>query len=207
MKTIFLRTTILPFFIIFLILTAPYINAQGLSTIQLTNFKAESRNGNVGLSWKTQSEKDIMQFEIEYSQDGKYYRNMGFIPARNNINGDLYEFEYSVSGSDSAFYRLKVVDKNGKWLYTDPVLFKINNISPFFINPSVINTDVMNIFLQDPFYSLEVVSLDGIVLLKQNLSGKTGRIDIPISPTLGRGAYIVRLSNYEKIITQKIIIQ
>jgi len=89
MKTIFLRTTILSFFIIFLILTAPYINAQGLSTIQLTNFKAESRNGDVGLSWKTQSEKEIMQFEIEYSQDGKYYRNMGFIPAKNNINGDF----------------------------------------------------------------------------------------------------------------------
>src|ERR1700680_3459542 len=135
MKTILIRTTILPFFIIFLILAAPYINAQGLSTIQLTNLKAESRNGDVGLSWKTLSEKDIMQFEIEYSQDGKYYRNMGFIPAKNNINGDLYEFEHPVFGSDSAFYRLKVVDKNGKWLYTDPVLFKVNNISPFFINP------------------------------------------------------------------------
>jgi len=65
----------------------------------------------------------------------------------------------------------------------------------------------MNIFLQDPFNSLEVVSLDGTVLLKQNLSGKTGRIDIPISPNLARGAYIVSLSNHEKIITQKVIIQ
>src|SRR5881398_473983 len=118
MKTI-CRTIIFSFFCSVFILSAA---AQGLLTIQLTSFKAESRNGNVGLTWKTASEENLRQFEVEYSADGKYYRNLGFIPARNSVNGDFYEFEHPVSYTDSAFYRLKVVDDHGRWLYTDPVL-------------------------------------------------------------------------------------
>ncbi len=210
MKTIYVRTTFLSIIIsCFLLNISSFtsLNAQGLWAVQLTNFKAESKNGNVGLSWKTASEENLMQFEIEYSDDGKYYRNLGFIPARNSINGDFYEFEHPVSYSDSAFYRLKVIDKNRKWFYTDPVLYHVNKIASFFVYPSVITTHIMNIFLNDPFYSLVVISMNGTVMLKENLSGKTSRVNIPLSPDLGAGMYIVQLKNYEKTITQKIIIR
>jgi len=205
MKTIFIRTAFL--FLLVCCCVSASTHAQGLYTVQIANFKAESRNGNVGLTWKTESEQNLRQYEIEYSLDGRYYKNLGFIPARNNINGDFYEFENPVSYSDSAFYRLKIVDNIGRWLYIEPVLFQVNKITTFFVYPSVITSHVMNIFLNDPFYSLEVVSMNGEVMLKQNLSGKTGRFNIPISPNLSAGMYIVQLSNYDKKITQKVIIQ
>jgi len=204
MKTI-CRTIIFSFICSVFILSAA---AQGLFTIQLTSFKAESRNGNVGLTWKTASEQNLRQYEIEYSSDGKYYKNLGFIPARNNINGDFYEFEDPLSYSDSAFYRLKIVDNNGRWLYTQSVLFQVNKITAFFVYPSVINTRVLNIFINDPFKWLEVVSLNGTVMLKENLSGKMGRINIPLSGDLAAGMYIVQLSDYHnRSITQKVIVQ
>ena len=206
MKTILVRTTILPLFTCLLLFSID-VGAQGLITTQLSNLKAESRNGNVGLTWNTVSEQDLREFEIEYSRDGRYYQNLGFIPARNHPNGDLYEFEHTVSYSDSAFYRLKLVDQNGRWLYTDPILYYVNKISAFFVYPSVITTSVMNIFIQEPFYSLEVVNMNGAVMLKQNLSGKTGRISVPFSPLLSAGVYIVQLRNYEKTITEKVVIQ
>ena len=205
MKTIFIRAAIL--FLLACCFAATFTYAQGLNTIRVTNLKADSRNGNVGLTWKTGSEQNLRQYEIEYSLDGRYYKNLGFIPARNNINGDFYEFEDPVSYSDSAFYRLKIVDNNGRWLYTQPVLFQVNKTTTFFVYPSVITSHVINIFLNDPFYSLEVVNMNGEVMLKQNLSGKTGRFNIPISPNLSAGMYIVQLSNYDKKITQKVIIQ
>jgi len=203
MKTI-CSTIILSIFSCFLILTTA---AQGLQNIQVTSFKAESRNGDVGLTWKTATEENLRQFEIEYSSDGRYYRNLGFIPARNTINGDFYEFENPVTYTDSAYYRLKIVDAQGRWLYTKPVIYYVNKITAFFVYPSVINTRVMNIFLNDPFQWLEVVSLNGAVMLKENLSGKMGRINIPISPTLAAGMYIVQLRNDSRTITQKVIVQ
>jgi len=199
------RTIIFFFFFSIFILS---VEVQGLFTIQLTSFKVDSRNGNVGLTWKTASEEHLRQFEVEYSGDGKYYRNLGFIPARNSINGDFYEFEHPVSYTDSAFYRLKVVDDQGRWLYSNPVLYYVNKITAFFVYPSVISTRVMNIFINDPFKSLEVVSLNGTVMLKENLSGKMGRINIPLSSDLASGIYIVQLSDYHnRAITQKVVVQ
>ncbi|HEY1872467.1 MAG TPA: T9SS type A sorting domain-containing protein [Chitinophagaceae bacterium] len=207
MKTIFIRTAILPFLILCLSTLAFAVHAQELSSFRITNFKIEEKNGDVGLSWKTESEKDLRQFEIESSTDGNYYQNLGFIPATNNINGNFYEFENAVAYDDSVFYRLKVVDRAGQWIYTQPLLYYTHKLVSQFVYPSVITTHMMNIFVNDPFYSLEVVSMSGTVMLKQNLSGQTGRINVPLSPELSAGTYIVQLKNYDKTITQKVIVQ
>jgi hypothetical protein len=207
MKTIFIRTTILPFFICCFCVIASAIHAQGLASLQITNFKVQERNGNIGLSWKTASEEALRQFEIEYSEDGNYYQNLGFIPATNSVNGNIYEFEHDVAYYDSVFYRLKIVDKTGQWVYTEPLLYYRNKLLSGFVYPSVITTHVLNIFVSDPFNSLEVVSMNGDVMLKQNLNGQTGRINVPLSPTLSGGTYIVQLKNDDKTITQKVIIQ
>lgn len=204
MKTIYICAVILVSFVGAFALPAA---AQGLWTIQLTSFKAESKNGNVGLSWKTTSEQNLREFEIETSSDGKYYRNLGFIPALNSINGGFYEFEHPVSYTDSAFYRLKIVDDGGRWLYTKPQLYRVNKITAFFIYPSVITTGVMNIFLNDPFNWLQVVSMNGTVILKENLDGRMGRINIPLSKSFNAGTYVVQVGNYNKTITQQVIIQ
>jgi hypothetical protein len=203
MKAIYVRTII--FFSFLCVAFASH--GQGLWTVQLTDFKAESRNGNVGLTWKTMSEENLMQYEIEYSRDGRFYRNLGFIPATNRINGDYYQFEHPVTYSDSAFYRLKIVDSRRRWMYTAPVLYRVNKVTAWFVNPSVISTGVMNIFLNDPFDWLEVVSINGTVMLKQNLNGKMGRINVPISSDLARGIYIVQLGDHYRTITQKVVIQ
>ncbi len=208
MKIIRLHTTFNKFlFSFFSILISLTINGQGLQTVQLSGFKADSRNGNVTISWKTSSEENLRQFEIGFSTDGRYYHNLGFIPATNSLNGNSYEFEYPVSYNDSAFFRLKIEDENGRWLYTEPVIYYVNNLTPFFVNPSVVNTGIINVYLNNPFSSLKVVSMNGTVMLKQNLSGKTGRVSIPISPTISSGIYVVQLKNQDRTITQKIVIQ
>jgi len=153
------------------------------------------------------SEENLLQFEIEYSEDGRYYHNLGFIPAGNNITGDFYEFEHAVTYSDSAFYRLKIVDNNRRWMYTNPVLYHVNNTTAFMIYPSVVTSHVLNVFLKDPFKFLEVVTTSGEIILKQNLSGKTGRINVPLSSNLSPGTYVVKLTGYNRTFIQKIIIQ
>jgi Secretion system C-terminal sorting domain len=203
MKVICTRATILSIFTFFVL----GLQAQGLWSAHLTEFKADSRNGNVNLSWKTESEENLRQFEVEYSPDGNYYQNLGFIPARNKLNGSWYEFEHAISYTDSGYYRLKMVDATGKWVYSEAVLYHANKISAFAIYPNVITTGVMNIFIKDPFDWLQVVSMNGAVMLKQNLGGKTGRLNIPLSSSLSSGTYVVQLGNHEQTITQKVIIQ
>jgi hypothetical protein len=205
MKRIYKCTT--AFFMLTFFFMTPGLRAQGLTILRITDFKAESRNGNVGLTWKTDKEENLRQYEIESSLDGRYYRNLGFIPARNNINGDLYQFENTVDYTDSVFYRLKIVDATGKWLYTNPVLYKVNKTTAFLVYPSVITSHMINVFLDDNFDFMEVINMNGAVLLKQNLSGKTGKLSIPISPDISSGAYVVQLKNNYRTVTQKIVVQ
>jgi hypothetical protein len=73
----------------------------------------------------------------------------------------FYEFEHAVTYSDSAFYRLKIVDNNRRWMYTNPVLYHVNNTTAFMIYPSVVTSHVLNVFLKDPFKFLEVVTTSG----------------------------------------------
>ena len=194
------------FFVLTFFFVTP-ARTQGLASLHITNFKAQSRNGNVGLTWKTEEEENMRQYEIESSLDGRYYKNLGFIPARNNINGNFYEFENTLDYGDSVFYRLKMVDANGKWLYTEPVLYTVNKTTAFAIYPSVISSHMINVFLDDNFDFIEVINMNGEVLLKQNLSGKSGKISIPISPDISSGAYVVQLKNHYQTVTQKIVIQ
>ena len=204
MKPINKCTTV---FLIFTFLITFRVNGQGLGTLRITYLKAQSKNGNVGITWKTDKEENMRQYEIESSSDGRYYKNLGFIPAVNNINGDVYQFENTVDYTDSAFYRLKIVDANGKWLYTEPILYKISKTTAFLIYPSVINSHTINVFLNDGFDFIEVINMNGEVLLKQNLSGKTGKVSIPVSPDLSAGIYVVQLRNESRTITQKIVVQ
>ena len=204
MKPINKCTTV---FLIFTFLITFRVNGQGLGTLRITYLKAQSRNGNVGITWKTDKEENLRQYEIESSSDGRYYKNLGLIPAVNNINGNVYQFENTVDYTDSAFYRLKIVDANGKWLYTEPILYKINKTTAFLIYPSVINSHTINVFLNDGFDFIEVINMNGEVLLKQNLSGKTGKVSIPVSPDMSAGIYVVQLRNESRTITQKIVIQ
>jgi len=204
MKTVLFRAAALVILAFFL---SSISIGQGIAQLQISKFKVDSRHGNLGLSWKTSSEEGLAQFEIEFSLDGKSYQNIGFVPARNHRDGDIYEFEAPVSYADSAFFRLKVVDQSGRWLYTEPSVYNVNKTTAFFVYPNVINTSVMNIYLKDPFSWLEVVNLNGVVLLKQNLDGKTGRITVPLSPLLSEGIYIVQLRSYDKTISQKVVVQ
>ena len=205
MKAILKCTT--TFFMLAFFFFIPRTYAQGQATLHITNFEAQSRNGNVGLTWKTENEENLRQYEIESSPDGRYYKNLGFIPARNSINGDFYQFENTIDYGDSVFYRLKIVDVNGKWSYTEPLLYKVNKTTAFLIYPSVVTSHMINVFLEDSFDFIEVINMNGAVLLKQNLSGKTGKISIPISPDISSGEYVVQLKSDYKTITQKIMIQ
>jgi hypothetical protein len=211
MTTLYFRTArfriTIFIFLVIIVTSFSKLHSQGSFPFQLTEFKAQAKNGNVGLTWKTKSQEDLLQFEVEYSPDGKYYKRIDVVPASGSPNGDVYESEHSVSYSDSGFYRLKMVDNNRKWQYSDPIIVRTNKITSFFVYPSVITTHVMNIFITDPFNSLEVVSMNGTMMLKENLSGKTGRINIPLSTNLGAGMYIVQLRNQDQAITQKVIIQ
>lgn len=168
-----------------------------------------ANDGNV-IRWRTTWEPDNLKlYEIEYSTDKIHFQRAGVLPAGNYLNGRIYEFRhYTVNVRDRMWYRIRVTDANGRFDYTELLSQVANGSTQNYVYPTVVNTGMVSLYLNDSFKTLQVVSMDGKILQTQMLNGNTGRIDIPLNAS-AQGICFVRVlgQNRQRDIVQKIFIQ
>jgi hypothetical protein len=79
----------------------------------------KTTNGQVKMTWITNHETNSQQFDIEKSSDGKNWNTIGSVQAVGGTSIDNYY--YFVDNSNvvaNTFYRLKQVDRDGKYTYS-----------------------------------------------------------------------------------------
>lgn len=120
--------------------------------VELTSFTGEILNEEVTLSWKTETEINNYGFEVERMYQEKRIKNqetseksqesiseyqdwdkLGFVEGHGNSNSPkYYSFsDKSISEAGKYFYRLKQVDIDGKYEYSDVVEVVLNVSSEF----------------------------------------------------------------------------
>ena len=175
---------------------------------QLLSFTAILTDPVVEISWQTASEQDLQQFGVEYGTDGTNFQNIGNVTAANFPTGASYHFEHTISFTSRIYYRLKMVSIDGHFEYSNIIFLDPNSNTPngIFIYPSLVTDGIMVLHLNEPFNLLELISTNGSIVLKQDISGQTGRIDIPV-PALATGLYIARFKNNHATHSQKVVIK
>src|SRR5262245_9874716 len=118
-----------------------YSNRTFVQT-RLIEFKATSKTGMVGLTWKTEYEQNLARFDVEFSCHRINYQNVGYVVATNSPTGNIYSFEHKVSYNSDIYYRLRIVDINNHWQYSSPLEVTLEKIPKQFIYPNVISTGV-----------------------------------------------------------------
>ena len=107
-----------------------YIQATYGSTLPLTliSFSArKTEKDKVVLNWSTANEVNTQEFLIERSPNGSVFERTGTVPAVGR-NGNNYGYtDLIVSNGSAYFYRLKMLDKDGKFRYSNIV--RINSKS------------------------------------------------------------------------------
>jgi hypothetical protein len=99
--------------------------AQGTLPIDLLSFTGKLQNENVKLTWSTSSEQNSKGFEIEKSFDGINFRKIGFVAGAGNSNSTrTYSFTDPQRAVEFNYYRLKLVDIDNTFEYSDVVLVK-----------------------------------------------------------------------------------
>ncbi|WP_370086680.1 T9SS type A sorting domain-containing protein [Ekhidna sp.] len=89
--------------------------------VELISFKVTLKNGNnAELAWITAQEINNDHFEIEYSTDGLEFENIGEVTGNGTTN-EVSEYSFTHSGLKSGFnyYRLKQVDFDGQYEYSE----------------------------------------------------------------------------------------
>jgi len=100
--------------------------------VRLFDITANRIKNNVVVNWSTASEINSSMFEVERSFDGNQFINAGKVKASGNSNAFVsYSFNdrnaVSLTSGNVIYYRLKMVDLDGKFEYSKTVTVRLNN--------------------------------------------------------------------------------
>jgi hypothetical protein len=118
--------------------------------VTVSSFDAQAVNNEyIKLSWTTLTEINDAGFNIERRADEKSWTELGFVPGHDNTTTEMnysYNDQNIVPGT-RYYYRLKQVDNNGNYKYTDAVTAMITpgnsfEIREFAPNPASANTQI-----------------------------------------------------------------
>ena len=82
---------------------------------------AAGNNCTASLQWKTSNEQNSKQYELEYSTDGINYITAGTVASNNSSSESLYQYSYPLTASAEHYFRLKMVDKDGGFIYSQVI--------------------------------------------------------------------------------------
>jgi hypothetical protein len=98
----------------------------GLLPLNLINFegKLSANKQQTLLHWQTVNEINSSHFDVEYSVDGITFSSVGEVAALNGSSINNYTFTHNIAAQNSIiYYRLKIVDKDGKFTFSNTFRF------------------------------------------------------------------------------------
>lgn len=115
--------------------TCVYVSGVLVLPIELISFNASAENEKVLLEWQTASESNTDYFEVERS--GSPFETIGKIKAAGNSSvTKKYTFADEKPKEGIAYYRLKEINLNGKFIYSNVIAVEYKSTTPqLFIYP------------------------------------------------------------------------
>lgn len=177
---------------------------------ELLSFKSKCINNKSSLEWITVSEINSDYFLLEKSTNGIEFQQIYKTKAANNSSHEIkYAFNDNDYSNGTVYYRLKMVDLDGKIKVSD-ILSAIcsdeNNSFSFFPNPTSDNISLNWKLGEDDSAEIIIANINGEILY-QNVyytSIINEKIDLKHLP---KGIYHVKLSNQNLIFYEKLVIE
>ncbi len=167
--------------------------------VELLSFEVRKTNDKVNLYWSTATEVNNEGFEIQRSLDGTVFEKIGWVEGNGNTDGiKEYQFiDHNINHAGNFYYRLKQMDYNGSFDYSDIVSVRIDvaNISlhdfSLFPNP---NKGVFNLTgnTNDEHVKFDVLDKSGRLVYTLNGSLDNGQKQLDLS-FLENGVYTLRI--------------
>ena len=180
----------------------PYLVVQYsyVTPVELTSFAATTDNRNVTLNWSTATELNNSGFQVERS-NGSAYEVVGFV-AGHGTTSEVRNYSFVdqnvVSGSYS--YRLKQVDFNGTFEYSNVIEVEVVGVKEFALgqnypNPFNPSTTINFSLATDSKVSLKIFDVLGqevATLLNGQLAAGNQTVSFDAS-SLNSGVYFYRI--------------
>jgi len=159
--------------------------------VKLTRFIGKKVNTSNVLSWTSQGEKNILNYEVQRSEDGKNFSSISTLKAINSATENTYTYTDEHVKGGTQFYRLKINESNqisySHILSLSDVTNTAFNIEAY---PNPVS-NALNLVLPKQYNELtiEIVNLQGVTLQKTILT--SNQIDLS---NLDRGVYFIKVN-------------
>ena len=181
-------------------------NSGGPLPVKFLQFTAKDFTGYNELRWKTTNEQNIAYYEIGFSTDGVNYASGGKVNAVNNPSENNYIFHHFISAFTKLFYKIKIIDRDGRITYSDIVILDKKQTASIKIYPTLIRDGRLNILSDKPLEEIIIFSTDGRKVYQDELNNLSGSINISL-PHLQEGVHIIQVKWKDGSVTAKVLIR
>lgn len=169
--------------------------------VELVDFKAEILNNKIQLIWQTASEINNDHFEVQRSTDGENFKSILSMAGKGQSN---YLTDYSVYDisplAGNSYYRLKQVDFDGQFEYSEIIRVSYNPEDQLIVFPNPAHKR-LHYLGTNKLKSVKAINTTGRVFTQLTFNEK----EIDLS-TLTVGLYVIIFETDSKIIQKRILI-
>lgn len=166
--------------------------------LHIINFSVNYVAPNATIKWDVENELQTNYYEVEYSVDGNNFAPINKVDAKNS-NKASYTAVHNIANINSSifYYRVKQVDKDGKYYYTQTAVIRVNKIQSFIAYPNPFTSFVNCSFTSNVNEKgvIEIVTQDGKPVASQSINVLRGNNNIQLNNlgSLAQGNYLLRL--------------
>ena len=175
--------------------------------IELLFFSGAENNESILLNWATASEENFDYFEIQRTYEGTTFENIGKVKGNGNSYSKLeYNFTDDSPELGLNYYRLKSIDLDGSFEYSEVILVKFSSTIQLKISPNPSN-GIISIKTNQPIkgsLAFEITSQFGTRVYSGTLTEFNTQVNLG---ELTKGVYIVRLIGLSNVKSQRFILK
>ena len=151
--------------------------------------------------WTTTNEINTREFNIEWSTDAQLWKTLGTITATGN-NNNIYNYNHNNAPTGKNFYKLKMVDQDGHFTYSNIIFLNSGDNTRLVIYPNPVK-DMLTIYAGNNFLNTMVSlnNMEGKLLQRTLITSNQQNINVQLLP---KGMYVL---NFEDGSAQKFIKQ
>jgi len=175
--------------------------------VKLMEFTATSKGCKAALNWKSASELDVEKYDVEVSADGFDFSQAGTVKAAGTtITEQRYGFDYAMKPGNTYFFRLKMVDKNGSYSYSQVQKAACNdNATGVVIAPNPVVSSVTISGMNTGTNTITILDVKGKQVTKLSVTDREANIDCT---AFASGVYTIRIEDERgEVINKKLVKQ
>ncbi len=182
-----------------------YIGGEGVLPVKYASVHAVQKGNSILLQWQTTEELNNQYFSVERSgNQSSAFAEIGKVSSKGEIGG-YYSFLDASPLQDNNFYRLKQVDKDGKYSYSNVVALNYSVLPAISLTPNPAKDQVkISGMTSGKMNRITITNISGKKMVTKNTTAADYTISISDIPA---GLYMIQVEANGVLTTLKLIKQ